>query len=316
MKNIKQFILITAGFLYCLQSVAQKEIFKQSRLITEVQKGKIAAIQKELDAKINVALTKNTKLKAEMEEALKQIASIKDEKLQKEEATRYQDKYLKAYAEVLSVAKVNLSDYAKRMQDILPWFTFSANKKLIITGYARLLAGEEISQPSIPVTRTITGFITNKQTACGLAAGGDVVFTDNSMEATIFAAVAGCCTVNGNMHVSSSLNGAAKATFTVKYKARVNGFAVGVAGAAWVSSKSSGVLQLTDMYNIEVFVLAPVLWAGYDEQTEDRTKTIVKDGFNLFDIDFITSTTACAVLPSETHGSASVKDIEVLLVTQ
>lgn len=316
MKNIKHFKLIVAGFLFCLQSVAQKDNINQSKLITEIQKDKIAVLQKEIDGKINLALANNPKLKTDMEEALKKIASIKDEKLQKTAATKYQDQYLKVYADILTNAKVNLAEYAKRMQDIVPWFTFSANKRLYITGFVRLMTGQIITQPSGTISRKITEFVPKKSVSCGLAAGGDVEFTHNSMVANVVAAVAGCCTVNGNMSVSSSINGAEHATFTVKYNARVDGFAVGVAGTAFVISKSSGVLQLSDIYNLEVLVLAPVLWVGYDEKIENNTKTIIKDGYNLFDIDFITSTTACAILPSETHGSASVKDIEVVLVTK
>lgn len=316
MQILKKILLLAIVFLPCLQSFAQKEFPKQRSMMTEDQKDKIKSLQKDLDEKINAAFKSDPKLKMQMDAELKKIATIKDEKIQKLAAAKYQDTYLTSYTKILAKAKVDLAEYAQQMQIILPWFKFVVDKRLFIRGFAMLELAPFVAPPAGPVSKTISGFTTNKQVSCGLGAGGDVTFTDNSMKANVVAAVAGCCDANGSMSFSSSLNGAEHATFTVKYKARVEGFAIGVIGTAAISAKSSGILQLSNIYNIEVFVLAPIAWVGYDERIDESTKTIIKDGFNLYDIDFFTFARACAALPSETHGSASVKDIEVLLVTK
>lgn len=286
--------------------------------ITKVQLTKIEELNKELEQQITRAFSKNLKLKMDMESELKMLAAIKDDKLQKVAARRYQDKYMKVYNDILKSGKVDLVLYARKMEMIVPWYKFSVNSRNEIIGQMQRISENATIVQAGPVFKKITEF---KQSiydnTCFVAAGGGFTFTDNSMKVNAVSAVAGACYQSGSMETYPDSDTEAFNSVKIKSKVQLNGFAIAIVGVSSVSGSAFcrfSPKPEDGKYIGSFWLLAPLFWVGI------VSDEIVQD--DIFDyrpgrkILFSSSLHSLSEVISETHAEVNLTDIEVILTSR
>lgn len=329
MKSNSKAILLFFGIIFCFQAAAQKDFQFSKQMLTVKQEEALKALGAEMDNKINLAFRGNEKIKMEMQNALNKIISIKNTILKKSELSAYQNKYLKIYGDILKKGSVSMEYYAAKYQQILPAYKFTVSNNYAITANLSEAVTGSSSFDLLTVTTTtqIGDFDNIKSNPCGLAAGGNVNFTSNSMDANSVAAVAGGCIVEGTMAKEVDLKSARKASAKIKYSARVDGFVIAVVGVSSVNMSVTGRISALnaveyrpELYNLifhtSCYIIAPLLWALQGDAFEADTKTINLTTGYRYNISFNAYVNTLSVLFSETNGSAKLSDLQVDLTTE
>ncbi len=318
MKYFKIYITFFAVIVMHSITAAQSKSADASLQITDIQMNMIKALGKELDQKIIVAFRSNPKLKKDMETDLKKLEEIKDYKLQKLEARKYQDKYLKLYNDILKSGKIDLVMYARKMEMIVPKYKFDVSSRNEITGQMRSLSENVTAVQAGPVVKKLTAFKqTISQNDCFVAAGGGIDFTSNSMKVKAVAAVAGGCYQSAQMETYDDMATEGFNIVNVKSKLNINGFAISVVGNSMcLGSVSCRFGPTPEEFKTigEILLLAPFLWVGTvsDDFVQDDM-FFYRPGRRII---FYSSSFSQSLIISEMHIESNLTDIEVTLTSQ
>lgn len=293
----------------------------------ELSKEQIAQMRQlfaSMDAQLVPALKGQEALKQAMQNDLKALSAIKDDAEKRKAIGTYQAKYAKNYQLILRKAALDLNAVAGKLGSFIPAYQFRAQPNFTILAKLK----QAFADPAPPGPKTTTteikssDYADRKDLSCGALAGSSVTFTDSSVTNSVLAAEVGGCSNEGDKSVKVTRpSGALSARLDAEAKLSVEGFAVGVLGAAGATAFAEVFISGGSDFNgefVSILVLAPFLWAGSAEESLDPARI----GLNLgagteYTLRAHTRTTAVAGgVVAETHAKAKVSGLEASLTVE
>lgn len=308
---MKKTIILTVLILFTILLFAQK----QPEAIDDQIKAKLTAIVYEVDNKLKPVFAKNEKLQSQMQQELKALAKITDPKQRSAAIQAYQAKYKSSYGVLMKQAGVDMVKYAKDLNTSFPTHQFTVTTDFSVTGKLKPVSTAPPKPVTTPVTTPVTNYTFDKHTGCGGIAGGNVTSTSSSITGTGLCAVAGGCNNYGSLSKTVSAPQQSSTVIRVAHKAKVEAFAVGIAGLA-SSYASTSCSYGTHKTTLSVTALAPLLWVGYAEDEETRNDSYtIEAGRSMFIYYGVYSANVSA-LPGESNSKATITGINNTITTQ
>lgn len=270
------------------------------------QMTRIRAISADLDVQVKNAFKGEEALQNEMQAALEKIVKMTDETAKRAAVTTYQNKYKSRYQAILTKNKINLADFAGRLNGAAPEMEFTVTPNMLIKAKPRAITPPnpnqifEISQDALQsvavlkqkiskaneaqtqtapaqsqpanTTRTITlnldDYNDDPQAECRFVAGGGNTYENKTIKLTGATAVAGGCTSSNDRKIRYVLPKRTKSTVTVTANLYCYEF---TAAAGGIAEATASAYIFFGSGSCRVHNYAWGYWAGYEE---DRANNV------------------------------------------
>jgi hypothetical protein len=299
---------------WALEPVVKPIIIKPESLELKIkpdQEARIKSITEDMNVQIKSAFKGEEPLQNEMQTELEKIVAMTDETAKRAAVTIYQNKYKSRYQAILTKNKINLADFAGRLNGAAPEMEFTVTPNMLIKAKPRAIKNVnpnqifEISEDALQsvavlkqnikkaneaqtqtaqaqsqpanTTRTITlnmdNYADDPSRGCGLVGGVANTLSNKTIKLTGKVAVLGGCDTTNNRTIRFTLPKRTKATVTVTGDLYCYGFSAAVGLSISQAIAKAGIVGDNQYCSVRSNALA--FMAGYDEDpTNNISHTI------------------------------------------
>lgn len=318
MKNLFTVFLFTAVLTVIFSS---QNLFSQKESVNlkELSKDdieKIQSIMEEYNKKIEEAMKQDSKIYKLMNDAIEKIGKLTKDSEKVKAIKAYQSQFRSAYNSALKKAGIDLNSIAKTYQSMFPSYKVSVKDNALHFANSSkkgIASSSSTSETGTTETVRLTDFKDSQLKSCGLASGGDVIHTRNSVEANSFGAAVGGCRNTGNKDLTYTVPKKVKsAVLKIKAKVEIDAYAVGFIISSGSNNDASIFVRAADAtsyLSVSEFIVAPVLWVAHHKETDELIYERRLNAGDRVSINCKTFSASISFLCCATNGKAKVSNI-------
>lgn len=225
--------------------------------LTPAQHDQLAKLFSNVEAKLAPALAADPKRRDTMERELRAIAEMKSGKERLEAGRQYRARHADYYAGALKKSGVDLSQFARELERLLPGHRFTVTRDHMVLGLPTAPDAPAKAPPAGPKVQVLD-LADSFSGSCGGVSAGQVEHTDRGMSAHAHSRMVARCTQEGRYSAPLRAEGSTMAA-VYRFRTDLVAEAIGVTGIGYAKA-TARVDGNSRLHEDSVYAVAPLLW--------------------------------------------------------